>query len=700
MEKNFTWIPTYNEVARQLVKWENRQSELIAFIERLRKDDLTVTPMNDKDEKGARFLVQEIDPFTFLGIFNRGIRKEQRLAILAEVLKFFGITSPLPTDFSGIPILNNQKSWLFSYRPDRSKDDVQRLWKVFRLALENQPLENPEFLKAFDAALEVRNTNINLTMGLFWIRPDTFLNLDSTNRQFLKIKLPSSGLNSDFYIKTVKAALKRGEPLYELSLKAWEAINSGTSQPEADATSETDYWMVGAYWDSADPQDQTQRFLDEGVWENGYEDRYLDEVRSMKVGDKIAIKASATQKNDLPFDGRGKTISKNIIKARGTIIANRSDGSTVEVEWDPEFKKKDWFFYTNRTTLWHLDLEGKYAEYARKLIDFAFLDKSQDYDWFIEQWWGPTAKQKAPVVEDLIAKTAYSVADLIESGIFLTKDEIEETLERLRSKKNLILQGPPGVGKTFLARKLAYALMEEADDERIKMVQFHQSYSYEDFIRGYRPLPDKAGTFGLQDGVFFNFCQRAHQDPENDYVFIIDEINRGNLSQIFGELLMLIEVDKRELKYALPLVYRKEKEVGFYVPSNLYLIGLMNVADRSLAMVDYALRRRFAFISLKPQFQATSFREWLKQRNMGDDLINLIVDRMSALNQEIANDSLLGENYAIGHSFFCPRGDNFNELTRQWYDSVVKTEIIPLLEEYWFDNGERARQIAEKLLHP
>src|ERR1035437_3421546 len=134
MENNFTWIPTYNEVARQLVKWENRQSELIGFIERLRKDDLTVTPMNDKDEKGARFLVQEIDPFTFLGIFNRGIRKEQRLAILAEVLIFFGITAPLPTDFSGIPILNNQKSWLFSYRPDRDKDDVQRLWTVFRLA--------------------------------------------------------------------------------------------------------------------------------------------------------------------------------------------------------------------------------------------------------------------------------------------------------------------------------------------------------------------------------------------------------------------------------------------------------------------------------------------------------------------------------------------------------------------------------------
>jgi 5-methylcytosine-specific restriction protein B len=230
------------------------------------------------------------------------------------------------------------------------------------------------------------------------------------------------------------------------------------------------------------------------------------------------------------------------------------------------------------------------------------------------------------------------------------------------------------------------------------MVQFHQSYSYEDFIRGYRPLPEKAGTFGLQDGVFFRFAQLALADPENPYVFIIDEINRGNLSQIFGELLMLIEADKRDAKYALPLVYRKESEGRFHVPANLYLIGLMNVADRSLAMVDYALRRRFAFMSLKPMFQAESFRDWLKLRNMGEDLIKLIVERMTELNQEIANDSSLGEHYVIGHSFFCPRGDNFNQLTRQWFEHVVKTEIIPLLEEYWYDNSERSRRVAQNLL--
>ena len=187
----------------------------------------------------------------------------------------------------------------------------------------------------------------------------------------------------------------------------------------------------------------------------------------------------------------------------------------------------------------------------------------------------------------------------------------------------------PGVGKTFLARRLAYALMKEVDNDRLEMVQFHQSYSYDDFVRGYRPVAGKAGSFVLKNGIFFDFCEKAIQDPDREYVFIIDEINRGNISQIFGELLMLIEPDKRGPEFALPLAYRTEDEPHFFVPPNLYLIGLMNVADRSLAMVDYAMRRRFAFITLKPQYESDTFRQWLLERGMGEDLVGLIVDRMT-----------------------------------------------------------------------
>lgn len=240
--------------------------------------------------------------------------------------------------------------------------------------------------------------------------------------------------------------------------------------------------------------------------------------------------------------------------------------------------------------------------------------------------------------------------------------------------------------------------MEAQAGDRVQMVQFHQSYSYDDFVRGYRPVMEKPGSFGLQDGLFFNFCCRAKEDPDRPYVLIIDEINRGNLSQIFGELLMLIESDKRGDEFAIPLVYQKPNEPPFSVPANLYLIGLMNLADRSLAMVDYALRRRFAFLSLRPQYASSQFKSWLAQRNMAPDLIDLIVARMAALNEEIAKDPLLGENYQVGHSFFCPKGENFSGLDRGWYNGIVETEIVPLLREYWFDSREKADQARGKLL--
>ncbi len=554
-------------------------------------------------------------------------------------------------------------------------------------------------MKAFDEALDVKFTNLNLTMGLFWIRPDVFLNLDQTNRQYLKLKLPTSGLSAAYYRDTIRSVLVKEKSLPELSLKAWIAVKKSEQQPpEVQVSSENSFWLVGAFWDD-EPRDQTQRFLDEGIWQNGYEDRYLDEVRAMRVGDKIAIKSASTQRHDLPFDARGKTVSKMTIKAIGTVVANRGDGRMVEVEWDPSFEPKDWYFYTGRNTVWQLRPED---EYAKRLIQFIFGNKPQDYDWFCQEWWG-TAKGE-PTLPAEATKSAlvkpYSVDDMLASGVFLTPSEVKQTLDCLQAKKNIILQGPPGVGKTFVARKLAYTLMEEMDDQRIEMVQFHQSYSYEDFIRGYRPLPDKGGAFGLQDGIFYDFCQRAKNDPDHPHVFIIDEINRGNLSQIFGELLMLIEADKRGPENVLPLVYHKKDEPRFYVPKNLYLIGLMNVADRSLAMVDYALRRRFAFMSLKPQFKGDLFRKWLVDRGMDVDLVSLIVDRMVALNQEIADDTLLGENYQIGHSFFCPKGDKFEGLKRNWYEAIVQTEILPLLREYWFDNAKRADQIAAKLLAP
>lgn len=259
-----------------------------------------------------------------------------------------------------------------------------------------------------------------------------------------------------------------------------------------------------------------------------------------------------------------------------------------------------------------------------------------------------------------------------------------DTLQRLvRMKKNVILQGAPGVGKTFCARRLAWAMMGEKDESRVALIQFHQNYSYEDFVMGYKP---SGSSFELQKGLFYKFCTTAANHPDREYFFIIDEINRGNLSKIFGELLMLIEKDYRGEK--LTLAYKDEK---FAVPANLYLIGMMNTADRSLALIDYALRRRFSFFEMHPGFDSEGFKAYLTEKN--NTHLNKLTERLKELNCQIAADDSLGRGFEIGHSYLCTT----RTVNDEWLKSVVAYDIIPMLQEYWFDNRQEVKKWSDKL---
>jgi len=278
----------------------------------------------------------------------------------------------------------------------------------------------------------------------------------------------------------------------------------------------------------------------------------------------------------------------------------------------------------------------------------------------------------------------YTKADFLDE-VYITKERYDALEALVKRKMNVILQGAPGVGKTFTAKRLAYAMMGKQDDERIEMVQFHQNYSYEDFIMGYRP--DGVG-FTLTDGIFYRFCKIAENHPQEDYFFLIDEINRGNMSKIFGELLMLIEKDYRGTKAILAY-----SGMPFFVPKNLYIIGMMNTADRSLAMIDYALRRRFSFFEMEPAFDSEGFVKY--QKELANETFNALIHQIKKLNEEITRDKSLGRSFQIGHSYFCNRKPE--ECTTDWMRSVVEFDILPMLSEYWFDEPSKLQQWEKTL---
>jgi len=723
-------------------------------------------------------------------------------------------------------------------------------------------------------------------------------------------------------------------------------------------------WFVGAAYGHT--RDQTPRFIAEGIWENGYDNKYIDHVKSMRPGDRIAIKAAYTRKKDVGFDTRGNSVSVMGIKAIGTILENPGDGKRVKVDWKAVDPIREWYFYTYQKTVWKivpgvswhndaliaftlenepqdidrfrndsywrqrfgdidttdrkfawttfyeaiadglLAYKGNRSELVRRLNAFAsrvdymsYLhdadqqgkivpltdicpftvlgifnrgvtqdnrkeaarelasmlgvtepvpegfdgiplinkqksmyfgyskdrkpgdidtlwdvfekaliladDDADDADvrndfldtynkasriycvgwnlsmglYWMRPWFYPTLDSRSKTyiteklgiavgsngakgrssAEDYVSlmdtltarfledaypvhsypelslaawqyrspatgeKTGpkkvqeegdsedeeavselgtyeppepYSIDSMLAEGCFLHLDRLRFILDSLRLKQNLILQGPPGTGKTWLAKRLGYSLIGAKDESKLRAVQFHPNMSYEDFVRGFRP--NGQGRLDLVDGPFMQMIEAASKSAEESFVLVIEEINRGNPAQIFGEMLTLIEADKRNPDEGLELCYRRFTGERVSVPKNLYIIGTMNIADRSLALVDLALRRRFAFIELEPCFN-NNWRSWVLDKiPISPAQIDDMARRINELNATIESDPNLKRQFRIGHSFLTPSSKNDIKEPMTWYHQVVETQIGPLLEEYWFDRLDTARKAKEKLL--
>lgn len=818
----FTWIPFYREFAQKLLPFRSNREPLVDWIYS-NLDSSYIKHLKDAPD-GRR--VPDVDPFTVMAIFNRGINDDKRIDICTKFKEYLKIVALVPQDFVGIPVMNTQRSNFMAFEKNRKDGDIDRLWTVFEDAVLEKDIED-----SYNALSHQYLIKFNITIGLFWIRPDKYLPLDGNSQKLLNalgISFDSSKfLPYEEYVKVMMALRDRMDSdsldfsdYAEFSAVAYRQKQGEEKLEKPKTDSPIAYWL----YSPGEKASKWPQCTNEGIMCIGWDaigdlSKYASR-NDMQKAIKANYSSAGSAKNDSlavwqfaneikPGDivfakrGLGKIIGRGVVESDYVFDDDRSEFKHIRKvkwtnvgEWDAIGKNamktltditrytdyveklnqivngsiagasepeepygspnvNYWWLVANpkiwRVSDWAIGEEQSYtfyndkghrrrifqhflnakegdvvigydstpikkvggllviskvvegeAIYFRKTkdllpVDYATLKslpelsdmeymKNQQGSFFqvtLEEF---NAIMKIALGESTIPSTEkaekYTKSDFLKE-VYVGENDYDRLDKLLERKKNLILQGAPGVGKTYVAKRLAYAIMGEKDDSRVMQVQFLQNYSYEDFVMGYKP--NEKGGFELKNGVFYRFCKCAAADSErHKYFFIIDEINRGNLSKIFGELLMLIENDYRDKP--IQLAYKDEM---FAVPSNLYIIGMMNTADRSLAMIDYALRRRFSFFDMKPGFNSPAFEKEISQKK--DPRLDNLVEAIVNLNRVIENDDSLGSGFCIGHSYLCNLEDHYS------LENILEYDIIPMLREYWFDNDNLFNQEAQKL---